>query len=214
MSCCSIPCTDTSRFFSHLARLYRWRFRLFGLEKTQRQLIEGIRQADLTGKDLLEIGCGAGHLQRALLRSGARQAIGVDLSARLLEEARREAQQAGLSARTDYRQGDFVGLADELAAADIVILDKVICCYPDPERLLAAALDKTRRVLALTYPRDRLFTRAGVALMAALLRLAGCRFRPYVHDPANIEHWIRRAGFRRHSHALTFAWLTEIHMRD
>jgi magnesium-protoporphyrin O-methyltransferase len=214
MSCCSLPSADTSRFFSRLARLYRWRFRLFGFERSQRQLIEGIRQAGLKGESLLEIGCGAGHLHQALLRAGGRQAVGVDLSERLIEEARRQAQQAGLVARTDYRHGDFVALAGEIPAADIAILDKVVCCYPDPEKLLAAAMDRTQRVLALTYPRDRLLTRAGVALMTALLRLTGCCFRPYVHDPADIERWIGRAGFRRHYRARTFAWLTEIHLRD
>jgi 2-polyprenyl-3-methyl-5-hydroxy-6-metoxy-1,4-benzoquinol methylase len=94
MACCSLPCTDTSRFFSRLTRLYRWRFRLFGFEKTQRQLLAGIRQHGLAEANLLEIGCGAGHLHQALLQAGARQAVGVDLSARLLEEARREALQA------------------------------------------------------------------------------------------------------------------------
>jgi len=214
MSCCSIPCTDTSRFFSRLTRLYRWRFSLFGFEKSQRQLIDGIRRAGVEGNTLLEIGCGAGHLQRALLQSGAHRGVGVDLSARLIGEARLEAQRAGLAARTDYRQGDFVDLADEMEPADIVVLDKVVCCYPDAERLLAAALNRTRRVLALTYPRDRAATRAGVALMTALLRLAGCRFRPYVHDPASIEHCIRRAGFHLHSRSHTFAWVTDIHLRD
>ena len=214
MSCCPIPCTDTSRFFSRLARLYHWRYCLFGFEKSQRQLIDGIRHAGLDGKTLLEIGCGAGQLQRRLLQAGAHHGVGVDLSARLLEEARHEAQRAGLAARTDYRQGDFVDLADEIAPADIVVLDKVVCCYPDAERLLAAALDRTQRVLALTYPRDRAATRAGVALMATLLRLAGCRFRPYVHKPASIEQWIRRAGFHRHLRSHTFAWVTEIHLSD
>jgi SAM-dependent methyltransferase len=213
MSCCAIPSADTSRFFSRLARLYRWRSRLFGLDSTQRRLIDGIRRTGLEGETLLEIGCGAGQLQRELLQAGARHGVGVDLSAGLLEEARREAQRAGLASRTDYRQGDFVALADAIAPAAIVVLDKVVCCYPDPERLLEAAMDRTRRVLALTYPRDRAATRAGVALMAALLRLTGCRFRPYVHDPASIEDWIKCRGFRRHSRARTFAWLTDIHIR-
>ena len=127
-------------------------------------------------------------------------------------ELSREAQRAGLAARTDYRQGDFVDLADGIEPADIVVLDKVVCCYPDAERLLAAALGRTQRVLALTYPRDRAATRAGVALMTALLRLAGCRFRPYVHDPASIEHWIRRAGFHPHSRSHTFALVTDIYL--
>jgi 2-polyprenyl-3-methyl-5-hydroxy-6-metoxy-1,4-benzoquinol methylase len=214
MSCCSIPCTDASRFFSRLTRLYRWRFCLFGFEKSQRQLIDGIRRTGLEGKTLLEIGCGTGHLQRAQLQAGAQHGVGVDLSARLIGEARIEAQRIGLAARTDYRQGDFVELADEIEPADIVVLDKVVCCYPDAERLLAAALDRTQRVLALTYPRDRTATRAGVALMTALLRLIGCRFRPYLHEPASIEHWIRRAGFHPHSRSHTFVWMTEIHLRD
>lgn len=214
MSCCSIPCTDTSRFFSRLTRLYRWRFCLFGFEKSQRQLIDGIRHAGLEGKTLLEIGCGAGHLQRALLQAGAHQGVGIDLSARLIGEARLEAQRDGLAARTDYRQGDFVALADEIQPADIVVLDKVVCCYPDAERLLAAALNRTQRVLALTYPRDRAATRAGVALMTALLRLISCRFRPYVHEPASIERWITHAGFHRHSRSHTFAWVTDIYLRD
>jgi 2-polyprenyl-3-methyl-5-hydroxy-6-metoxy-1,4-benzoquinol methylase len=214
MSCCSLPLADTSRFFSRLARLYRWRFRLFGFEKSQRQLIEGIRQAGLHGQSLLEIGCGAGHLHQALLQAGARRAVGVDLSGRLLEEARRAARQAGLDARTDYRPGDFVQLANEIPAADITILDKVVCCYPEPERLLAAALNRTRRVLALSYPRDRLLTRTGVVLMSALLRLTGCRFRPYVHDPAAIERWITAGGFQRRYSTRTYAWLTDVYVRD
>ncbi len=213
MACCSIPCTDTSRFFSRLARFYRWRFRVFGFEKTQRQLLAGIRQACIEEATLLEIGCGAGHLHQALLQSGARHAVGVDLSARLLEEARRQAQQAGLAARTDYLQGDFVALADEIPPADIAILDKVVCCYPDPERLLAAALEKTRRVLALTYPRDRVVTRSGVALMAALLRLAGSSFRPYVHSPAAIDGWITAGGFQRRYSKRTYAWQTDVYVR-
>jgi 2-polyprenyl-3-methyl-5-hydroxy-6-metoxy-1,4-benzoquinol methylase len=214
MSCCSIPFADTSRFFSRLARLYRWRFRVFGLETTQRQLIDGIRRAGLEGQSLLEIGCGAGHLQRALLQAGARRGVGVDLAARLLEEARQQAQQAGLATRTDYLLGDFVALADRIPSADIVVLDKVVCCYPDAERLLTAAMDRTQRVLALTYPRDRAATRTGVALMGALLQLSGCGFRPYLHDPAAIEERLRHRGFHRHSRARTFAWLTDIHIRD
>jgi SAM-dependent methyltransferase len=193
MSCCSIPCTDTSRFFSRLTRLYRWRFCLFGFEKSQRHLIDGIRHTGVEGKTLLEIGCGAGHLQRALLQAGAHHGVGVDLSARLIGEARLEAQRTGLAARTDYRQGDFVDLADEIEPADIVVLDKVVCCYPDAERLLTTALDRSQRVLALTYPRDRAATRAGVALMTAL-RARACQHRAL--DQA-----------RRLSHALALAHL-------
>jgi len=62
MNCCTTIRTDTGRLFSWLAALHRLRFRLFGFEKTQRQLIDGIKQAGVSGVELLEIGCGPGYL--------------------------------------------------------------------------------------------------------------------------------------------------------
>lgn len=214
MACCSIPCADTSRFFSQLARLYRWRFQIFGLEKSQRQLLAGIERAGIGDAELLEVGCGIGYLHQALLQRGAVRATGIDLSARMLDEARRLARANGLAERTDYRQGDFAELDDNALRADITILDKVVCCYPDPERLLKLALTRTRRVMALTYPRDRLYTRAGVTLMTTLLKLTGSGFRPYIHKPTAIEHWINREGFQCRSRTLTFEWISAIYVRD
>ncbi len=213
MACCSIHGADTSRFFSQLASLYRWRYRLLGPDKTQRQMIGLLEQTGINNAELLEIGCGIGYLHHALLRAGAARATGIDMSARMLAEAHRLAQASGLTTRTDYRQGDFVDLADRVPLADITILDKVVCCYPDPERLLKLALSRTRRVIALTYPRDRLFTRAGIGLMTAALKLSGSGFRPYVHNPADIAHWIGGAGFQQISSEQTFEWSTDIYAR-
>ena len=212
MSCCSIPCADTNRFFSHLAGLHRWRFRVFGFEKSQQQLLDGIQQAGIEATELLEIGCGVGYLHHALLQAGARTATGVDLSERMLIEARQLAGETGLGERTDYLQGDFVGLVDAIPQADITIMDKVVCCYPEPEQLLNAALDKTRRVLALTYPRDRWPVRLGVAIAAFFLKGFGSGFRPYVHDPVAIEHWITSKGFSCQTRVTTSGWLTEIYI--
>lgn len=212
MSCCTIPCSDTSRFFSRLAALHRWRFRLFGFEKTQQQLIAGIRVAGFKDASLLEIGCGVGQLHQHLLQQGAATATGVDISPRMLEQARRLAAQTGVNERTRYYPGDFVDLASTLDKADIAILDKVVCCYPDPERLLDATLDRTRRVIALTYPRDRRMTRAGVAVLARIMKWMGSDFRPYVHDPADIRRWITRRGFVLQAEpAMTAAWQTEVY---
>jgi hypothetical protein len=53
VTCCSIPCGDTNRFFSRLASFNRWRFRMFGFEKTQQQLLDGIKQAGIDAAELL-----------------------------------------------------------------------------------------------------------------------------------------------------------------
>jgi magnesium-protoporphyrin O-methyltransferase len=148
-----------------------------------------------------------------LLRAGARTATGVDLSGRMLVEARKLALETGLDKRTDYVRGDFVGLVDAIPQADITIMDKVVCCYPDAERLLHAALDKTRRVLALTYPRDRLSVRLWVAIAAFFLKVFGSDFRPFVHNPADIERWITSRGFVCQARVTTSGWLTEIYIR-
>ena len=130
MNCCAAINADTGRFFSRFAGLHRLRFRLFGFERTQRQLIRGMSDDGIEGATLLEIGCGPGYLHRALLRSGASRATGVDLSAGMLTIARTGAQAEGLADRTAYMQGDFTQIAGQVPDADAVLLDNVICCYP------------------------------------------------------------------------------------
>ncbi|NIR32807.1 MAG: class I SAM-dependent methyltransferase [Gammaproteobacteria bacterium] len=214
MSCCAAGTADTDRFFSRLAPFSRLRFRLFGFERSQKQLMAGVARSSLAGASILEVGCGAGHLHQALLQgSGADRATGVELSARMLEAARAAARSQGLSERTDYRHGDFVVLASSLPDADVTILDKVICCYPDADTLLARALERTRRICALTYPRDRRLTRVTAELQAKLLRVAGSTFRPYVHDPQRVERIIASYGFTKTYEAQTAVWLTEVYSR-
>ena len=96
MTCCSPVNSDTGRLFSRFAELNRLRLRWLGPESTQRQLIEGMREAGLDGAELLEIGCGTGYLHRVLLQMGAARATGVDLSDKMLAIARTEAEAAGL----------------------------------------------------------------------------------------------------------------------
>jgi SAM-dependent methyltransferase len=205
---------STGRLFSCFAGLHQLRFRLFGLERTQRQIIEGIRHAGILGAELLEIGCGPGYLQRTLLRLGASRATGVDLSGAMLAIARTDAAAEGLTDRTDYRQGDFTQMADQVPVADVVVLDKVICCYPDWEAMVAASLERARRVYALTIPRDRSLTRAGLGVMRWGLHRMGCCYQPFIHDPARIEERVLASGFRKIEEARTAGWLTRIYTRD
>lgn len=214
LTCCSAVNADTGRFFSRFAGLHRLRHRLFGFERTQRQILEGLRAAGIAGSELLDIGCGAGHLHRALLRDGATRAMGVDLSEGMLAIARVQAEAEGLADRTGYRQGDFTLLADQLPDADVTILDKVICCYPDWERLVGRSLEKTRRVYALTIPREWLLTRLGLGAVRWGLNRTGCCYQPFIHDPVQIEMHVRASGFRRVYEATTLFWLTQVHARD
>jgi SAM-dependent methyltransferase len=213
MSCCAAINADTGRFFSRFAGLHRLRFRLFGFERTQRQLLRGIRAGDIEGTTLLEIGCGPGYLHRALLRLGASRATGVDLSEGMLDIARAGAKADGLAERTTYVQGDFAQMASEVPDADVVVLDKVICCYPDWGRLVDRSLPKARRLYAFTIPRDRMLTRAGLKAMRWGLHRIGCCYQPFLHDAAQIDARILAGGFRRSYEARTAGWLTRVYAR-
>lgn len=213
MSCCCPHSQSAGRFFSFFARRYRRRFEKKGFEPSQKQLIAGLEQAGYSDATVLEIGSGVGHLHQTLLEQGASSAVGIDLSPKMNDEARQWAEERGLDKRTRYFDDDFMSLTNELAAADITILDKVVCCYPDAEGLIKKSLEKTQRVYALTYPRYRWYVRFAMSIMALLMLLIGSDFRPYVHDPRLIEQWIINAGYIKKYEALTFIWLTQVYVK-
>lgn len=215
MTCCCCPHSRAAgRIFSRFARRARRRFERRGLEPSQRQLLAGLERAGFAGASLLEVGSGVGHLHQTLLERGAGSALGIDLAPRMTEEARAWAAERGLAARTRYLTGDFMALAEDVEPADVTILDKVICCYPDADALVHASLARTRRVYALTYPRRRWFVRLGAALGAVCLRLIGSDFRAYVHDPERVEGWIGAEGFAKRFEAVTPVWLTQVYVRE
>src|SRR5215470_11763244 len=163
MQSCCVHNRDAGRFFGWFARSYRKRFARKGLEPSQQQLMSGLLASGVSDASLLDIGCGTGYLHHRLLQAGAASAVGVDLSAAMLVEARAQAREEGFAGRTDYFEGDFVELADAFAPADIVLLDKVICCYPDAAALVQRSARKAKRVYAFTIPRDRWTVRLGLA---------------------------------------------------
>lgn len=214
MSCCCPHTIAAGRLFSLLSRLYRRRYKKHGLEQSQRLMLEGLMRADIAAARLLEIGSGVGYLNQYLLESGACHATGIELSVGMLQEANRFAQEKGLQQRVEYIQGDFVQIANELEIFDVSILDKVICCYPDADTMTHRSLEHTRRVYAITIPRDRWYVRAAVATGSGLLWLLRSSFRSYVHDPVQIEHWVIQQGFRKQFEGTTPVWLTQVYVRD
>jgi 2-polyprenyl-3-methyl-5-hydroxy-6-metoxy-1,4-benzoquinol methylase len=213
MSCCCPEANSASRLFSFFARSYRKRYAKKGFEKSQKQLVEGLRQAGLEGGTLLEIGSGVGYLHQTLLEQGAVSAVGVDLSPKMIAEAVAAAKEKGLSDRAEYVQDDFVNIAETLNTADVTILDKVVCCYPDADALVHKSLEHTSRVYALTYPRDRWFVRLGSKIGAVIFWTLRMDFRNYIHSPARLEQWIEDAGFRKEYENQTIGWQTQVFVR-
>jgi magnesium-protoporphyrin O-methyltransferase len=213
MSCCCPHSKSGGRIFSFFARGYRRRFTKKGFEPSQVQLMAGLKQAGYNDATLLEVGSGVGYMHQVLLEQGAKTAVGIDLAGDMLDEARDWAAEKGLTERTEYIQGDFIELLDQVEVADVTILDKVVCCYPFAELLINSSTAKTTRVYALTYPRKRWFIKLAIEIMAIGLKLIGSDFRAFVHEPADIERWIIKAGFKKDYQAQTFIWLTQVYIK-
>lgn len=213
MSCCCPHSKSGGRIFSFFARNYRRRFANKGFEPSQKQLMQGLEQAGYQEATLLEVGSGVGYMHQVLLEQGAKKAVGIDLAADMLKEAQTWADEKNLADRVQYIQGDFIDLLDKVDAAEVTILDKVVCCYPHAELLVNSSTAKTNRVYALTYPRDRWFIRWVMEVMAFILKLSGSDFRAFVHNPDDIECWITEAGFKKAYQARTFIWLSQIYTK-
>ena len=214
MSCCCPHSNSANRFFSLFAARYRRRFEKKGFEPSQKQLLEGLQQAGYQDAKVLEIGSGVGHLHQTMLEQGAASAVGIDLASRMVGEAQHWAEERKLAGQTDYVEGDFMEIHESLSRADVTILDKVVCCYPDADGLVHASLKKTNRVYALTYPRNRWYIRTMMGISAFMLKLVRSDFRPYVHDPEMIEKWITDTGFSKSYQNNNMLWLTQVYVKS
>jgi SAM-dependent methyltransferase len=164
-------------------------------------LVGALEEAGIQGRTLLDVGCGSGDLALAALARGAGHATGFDLGPGAIREARSLAAERGLSERVRFEVGD--GAAIPLPRADVVSLNRVLCCYPDVESLLANTLGAAGTIYGFTAPHDRgvmgLWNRSSIRIGNAWYRLRARKyggFRAFVHDLRAIDDRIRAAGFR------------------
>lgn len=181
-SCCDPRGYDAvfgTRFARRLARRYRRR----GLGATEQSIVDFCVRHGLEDATVLEIGGGVGELQLELLHRGAAETTNLELVDAYEPEARRLVADAGLADRVHRRLVDIAATPDQVGPADIVVLHRVVCCYPDYERLLRAAADHARRLLVFSYPPRNLLSRTALAVENALFRLTRKSFRTFAHPP-------------------------------
>ncbi len=185
MSCCSGKGCDEF-FDDRAAQRDARRYRRKGLDGNARRIVELVQRRGVEGKTVLEVGGGIGAIQLELLLAGAVRAVNVELSPAYDRYAADLLQAGGLEDRVDRRLLDFAERSEELGSADVVVLHRVVCCYPDYETLVGAAADHARGQLLLTFPRDVWWIRLGLRTINRLQRLRRKAFRVYLHAPVAI----------------------------
>jgi 2-polyprenyl-3-methyl-5-hydroxy-6-metoxy-1,4-benzoquinol methylase len=189
------------------------RARRKGPRRTTRLLIERLRAGGVAGKTLLDIGGGVGVIQQELLKSGLHAAIGVDASSAYLKVAEGEMLRLGLTEKVRYYHGNFVDVAPTIPTADLVTLDRVICCYDDLEALLAASSARTRSTCALVYPRDAWWMRLVGSLLNAIQWLRRDSYRFFVHASSTVEEVMHGQGLTRVFHRAVGLWQVVLYAR-
>ncbi|MFQ5945348.1 MAG: class I SAM-dependent methyltransferase [Anaerolineae bacterium] len=189
------------------------RYRQKGPDKTTRMLLDALVAEGVEGMTLLDIGGGVGAIPNRLLRAGVATAAGVDASTAHVKAAGEEAQRQGHADRVSFHHGNFVEMAAQIPPADIVTLDRVICCYHDVEGLVGGAAEKADRFLGAVYPRDtwwaRAFERVGNAYQWARRR----SFRGFVHRTHVVDGLLRKNGLIPRSHGQTILWQVVVYAR-
>jgi 16S rRNA G966 N2-methylase RsmD len=174
-------------FGAQFAKRMAGRYRKRGLDKTAQWIVSLLDEGDgIRGATVLEIGGGVGEIQLELLKRGAASATNLELSSGYESDAAALIAEAGFTGRVNRRLVDIAADPGRVESADVVVLHRVVCCYPDYIRLLGAAADHARRHLVFSHPPRNLMIRAVVATQNLLFRLAGRDFRTFAHPPAEM----------------------------
>ena len=196
MSDCCTPKGYRWVFSEKSARAEAKRYRRKGLDATSRRIFELVKKQGVEGRTVLEVGGGIGAIQIELLKAGAARAVSIELTPTYEDEAAALLREAGLEDRVERRIMDFAGAGAAVEGADIVIMNRVICCYPDMPRLAGAACDHARQLLVMSFPKRTWWMRIAMLLGNAILGATRREFHIFLHSPKSILATSEQHGLR------------------
>jgi magnesium-protoporphyrin O-methyltransferase len=209
-NCCEI---ENNTFGEDEAKANLKDYRRRGPANQTKLILEAVRSLGLKNVSLLDVGGGIGTIHHELLKDVASEATHVDASSAYLKIATEEAKRLRHEAQVKFIHADFTDVADKLLQADVVTLDRVVCCYPNMQALLKAASSKSRMAIALTYPRETWYMKMAVAIMNLWQSLMKDPFRVFVHPVAEMEMLLNGEGLRRVSTRRLFVWEMSLYQR-
>ena len=213
MTCCQCQGIE-SVFNKNMASRELKDYRKRGPDKTTHTLLNALKAAGVEHKSLLDIGGGVGAIQHELAGAGVDTVVNVDASTAYLEAAKQEASRQGYAERASYHFGDFVTLAPDIAPADIVTLDRVLCCYHDVEALVSLSAARATGLYGLVFPRDVWWIKFFRPLFNALFWITRNPYRFFVHASDTVETLAGQQGLKRRYHKQTFVWQIVVYERE
>ncbi len=156
--------------------------------------------AGLSGKRVLDVGCGGGILADSMARKGA-DVLGIDLSSKALKVAQLHAIEAA-TPRVRYREVAVEALADEMPAQfDVVTCMEMMEHVPDPSSVVAACARLVVPggwVFFSTINRNAkafLFAIVGAEHVLSLLPKGTHEYARFIR-PSELASWCRATGLQ------------------
>ncbi|NNE36429.1 MAG: class I SAM-dependent methyltransferase [Rhodothermales bacterium] len=205
-----MPCNQCigveEEFDATVAKRQLKRYVRRGPKRTTEWLIRAILDRKLAEPSLLDIGGGVGEIQHEIAESGSGAVTSVDASSAYLDQSRLEAERRGYRDRATYVFASFTDVHEDVSAADVVTLDRVICCFDNVEDLVGRSVQKAKRLYGLVYPRESWWTALGFILINLVQRIRRAHFRVYLHSSERVHSMIADAGFRQAFYRQSFLW--------
>ena len=180
-----------------------------GLTASSQVLFDLVSSHGLSGKRVFEIGCGTGFFALQTLKQGAASCVGYDISTAAIEEANSYSKELGLTDKAKFEVAD--GAITQPQLSDIVVMDKVLCCYPDWTGLLRNAANASNEFLGFVVPRDegwmKPLMRCGAAAINFVERIRKTGFKFYLHPLGSIDRRLIESGFEQTGKAKSRFWL-------
>ena len=190
MSCCD-PNGLNGLFKGSVVEAELRDFKKRGLGKRQKAILEAL-PGSVAGNSVLDIGCGIGGLGLSLLARGAAHSTFVDVSKAYLRAARGLAKEREGDENVTFIEADF--MQTDPPPADIVLLDRVVCCYPSAPALLRKAAAHSEAHLTFSYPRPTWWMYLAGRLLNLGMRAWRKDYRFYVHSEDTLLSAAKTSG--------------------
>ena len=212
MDCCSTQ--YSKKFDDKNARQEINDYRLGTIKKNSRPLINILSNLDLSGLTLLDIGGGIGVISFELLKLGISHSTHIELSDSYCKIFQEESLKRGVNKKITSLQGDYTNLHNEVGPADLVCLDKVICCYANFADLVVASSKNAKRFYAYVIPRDTWWVKLAEGFSTFFKILVNDSFRSFIHPQHEIERLVLSNGFTKRNELKNREWLTVVYERS
>src|SRR5436853_4681291 len=211
----SVQTREIAETFDDLAHDRCCKYKSKGLTASTEVLLGFLTENGLVGKTVLDLGCGTGFFALETLREGASSIKGVDLSSAAIHEANEFAKESGLQDRARFEVANAA--SSQHVSFDIVVMGKVLCCYPDADSLLKTASASSNGILGFVVPRDeglmKPLMRVGTGLINLVERLRKTGFRLYLHPLRSLDRLLVDNGFQQSNNARSRFWLVFLYKR-